>query len=160
SGFDPAIVLPDAPRESTAKALTWAAFVGCGQTCVAVKRVYVVGDPAPWAEALAARARALRVGDPASPAVDIGPMLSAAARERFHRMVKSAVEAGGVALCGGALLPGPGWFYPPTVVLAGSPEPEDALAGAFGPVILVRGFGDPRAAVDAANRSEFALAAS
>ena len=55
SGFDPAIVLPDAPREATLRALTWAAFVGSGQTCVAVKRVYVVGDPGPWAEALAGR---------------------------------------------------------------------------------------------------------
>jgi acyl-CoA reductase-like NAD-dependent aldehyde dehydrogenase len=45
-------------------------------------------------------------------------------------------------------------------VLAGSPEPEDALAGAFGPVVVVRGFADPRSAVDAANRSDFALAAS
>src|SRR5205085_1352966 len=64
SGFDPAIVLPDAPRESTARALTWSAFVGSGQTCVAVKRVYVVGEAAPWAEPIADRARALRVGDP------------------------------------------------------------------------------------------------
>ena len=65
SGFDAAIVLPDAPLDATARALAWASFVGAGQTCVAVKRVYVVGDPAPWADALAARARALRVGDPA-----------------------------------------------------------------------------------------------
>ena len=47
SGFDAAIVLADAPRESTVRALTWGAFVGSGQTCVAVKRVYVVGDAAP-----------------------------------------------------------------------------------------------------------------
>ncbi len=73
SGFDPAIVLPDAPRQSTVRALTWAAFVGCGQTCVAVKRVYVVGDPGPWAEAFAAQARALKVGDPARPETDVGP---------------------------------------------------------------------------------------
>ena len=38
------------------RALSWAAFVGCGQTCVAVKRVYVVGDAGPWAEAFAAQA--------------------------------------------------------------------------------------------------------
>src|SRR5262249_31790849 len=48
SGFDPAVVLADAPPESTVRCLTWAAYVGCGQTCVAVKRVYVVGDPRPW----------------------------------------------------------------------------------------------------------------
>src|SRR5581483_7383099 len=64
SGFDPAIVLPDAPVKSTAKALAWGAFVGCGQACVAVKRVIVVGDPAPWASALGAWAERLRPGDP------------------------------------------------------------------------------------------------
>ena len=64
SGFDPAIILPDAPRGARSRALSWAAFVGCGQTCVAVKRVYVVGDAGPWAEAFAAQAKALKVGDP------------------------------------------------------------------------------------------------
>ena len=88
SGFDPAIILDDAPMESTVRALTWGAFVGCGQTCVAVKRVFVVGDAAPWAEAIAASARALQVGDPARPGIDVGPMISAGARERFHRTVR------------------------------------------------------------------------
>ena len=50
SGFDAAIVLPDAPLEATARALTWASFVGAGQTCVAVKRVYVVGVRPPGPE--------------------------------------------------------------------------------------------------------------
>jgi acyl-CoA reductase-like NAD-dependent aldehyde dehydrogenase len=160
SGFDPAIVLSDAPRESSVRALTWAAFVGCGQTCVAVKRVYVVGDPVPWAEALAAAARALRVGSPAAAEVDVGPMISAAARERFHRLIQTSVGRGALVLAGGAPLPGPGWFYPPTVLLAESDEAEDALAGSFGPVVVVRGVRDPQAAIDAANRSPFALAAS
>jgi acyl-CoA reductase-like NAD-dependent aldehyde dehydrogenase len=160
SGFDAAVVLPDAPLGPTARALAWGAFVGCGQTCVAVKRVLVVGDPAPWAEALAGQARALRVGDPASPAGDVGPMISEAARERFHRMVLAAVEAGARVLAGGAPLPGLGWFYAPTVLSADSAEAEAALAGAFGPVVLVRGFADPDAAVAAANASPYGLAAS
>src|SRR5262249_13324210 len=57
-------------------------------------------------------------------------------------------------------LDGPGHFYPPTVLIAHTPEAEDALAGAFGPVVVVRGVSDPRAAVEAVNRSPFALAAS
>ena len=80
SGFDPAIVLRDAPIENTIRALTWASFVGCGQTCVGVKRVYIVGEAEPWAEALATASRGLRIGDPASPGVNIGPMISAGAR--------------------------------------------------------------------------------
>ncbi len=124
SGFDPAIVLEDAPRESTIRALAWASFVGCGQTCVAVKRIYVVGDPAPWADALASAARALRVGDPATPGVDVGPMISDGARERFHATIRAAIDAGASVLAGGDRLDGPGSFYPPTVLLAHSRAPK------------------------------------
>jgi acyl-CoA reductase-like NAD-dependent aldehyde dehydrogenase len=160
SGFDPAIILADAPRKSTVRALTWAAFVGCGQTCVAVKRVYTVGDARSWAEAFAAQAKALKVGDPLREENDIGPMITAAARDRFDRMIKSAVNAGARVLAGGTPLSGPGWFYAPTVLEATTPEPEEALAGAFGPVVVVRGVADSSAAVAAVNASRFALAAS
>jgi acyl-CoA reductase-like NAD-dependent aldehyde dehydrogenase len=160
SGFDPAIILPDAPMASTVRCLTWGAFVGCGQTCVAVKRVIVVGDPGPWADALAVAARALRVGDPASPGIDMGPMISSRARERLHAMIRAAVSQGATLLTGGHPLHEEGSFYPPTVLLADSDDAEDALAGAFGPVVIVRGVATNDAAVCAANRSSFALAAS
>jgi acyl-CoA reductase-like NAD-dependent aldehyde dehydrogenase len=160
SGFDPAVVLPGAPRETTVQALTWGAFVGSGQACVAVKRVYVVGDAAPWAQALAAAARALRVGNPAAGPVDCGPMISESARARFHRTIQATIDAGAQRLAGGTLLPGPGWFYPPTVLLADAPGPESVLAGAFGPVVLVRGVASADAAVAAANAGAFGLAAS
>ncbi len=160
SGFDAAIIMSDAPLESTASALTWAAFVGCGQTCVAVKRVYTIGDVRPWAEAFAARASALKLGDPACESTDIGPLISERARERFDAMIQNAVRAGARVLAGGRSLDGPGWFYTPTVLQAESSEPEAALAGAFGPVILIRGVADDRAAIAAANGSDFALGAS
>jgi acyl-CoA reductase-like NAD-dependent aldehyde dehydrogenase len=160
SGFDPAIVLNDAPLDATVRCLTWAAYVGCGQTCVAVKRVIVVGDPRQWAEALAASARALRVGDPSGPGTDIGPLISPRARHRLHAMVEEAVARGAAVLAGGRPLEESGSFYPPTVLLSGSPDAEDALAGAFGPVVVVRGAATTAEAVEAANRSDYALAAS
>ena len=160
SGFDPAIVLADAPLELTVRCLTWAAFVGCGQTCVAVKRVYVVGDPTPWADALAAAARALRVGDPAAGATDVGPMISSKGRERFHGMIEEARARGATVLAGGRPIGDEGSFYPPTVLQSDSSHAEDALAGAFGPLVIVRGFAREADAVEAANRGDFALAAS
>ncbi len=161
SGFDPAIVLPDAPRGSTVKALTWSAYVGCGQTCVAVKRVYVVGDPSPWVDALASSARALRVGDPMSPGVDVGPMISSRARDRLRSMIAASIAAGGRLHAGGELVVNPaGAYLSPAVVEAEVDAAEDALAGAFGPVVVVRGFADEESAIAAANRSPFALAAS
>jgi succinate-semialdehyde dehydrogenase/glutarate-semialdehyde dehydrogenase len=75
-------------------------------------------------------------------------------------MITSGVNAGAQVLAGGTSLSGPGWLYAPTVLEAMTPEPEEALAGAFGPVVLVRGVADSSAAVAAANASRFALAAS
>jgi acyl-CoA reductase-like NAD-dependent aldehyde dehydrogenase len=160
SGFDAAIVGTDAPLESTADALAWAAFVGAGQTCVAAKRVLVIGDPLPWAEALAKRARELRVGDPARGDIDVGPMISESARARFDASIRRAEAAGARLLAGGRPLDGPGWFYVPTVLLAHDAEPESKLAGCFGPVVVVRGVASGDEAVAAANASPYGLAAS
>ncbi len=160
SGFDAAIVLHDAPLQSTADALSWAAFVGAGQTCVAVKRVYVVGDASPWVEALATRAKALRVGDPATGDVDLGPMISEAARSRFDASIHAAEAEGAQIMTGGHPVDGPGWFYQPTVLHADGPDPEARLAGCFGPVVIVRGVATADLAVIAANASPFGLAAS
>ncbi len=160
SGYDPAIVLPDSPIETTTRALAWASFVGAGQTCVAVKRVYIVGEDRPWANALASLARNLRVGNPARPDVDLGPMISERARESFHRSIESAVCAGAEMLAGGSMLDGPGWFYRPTVLRATDDRPERILEGVFGPVVVVRGVRDDNSAVQAANSTVYGLAAS
>lgn len=165
SGYDAAIVLPDAPFAKTVKPLAWASFVNAGQTCIAVKRAYIVGDEFEgrrWAEAIAAEAASLRVGDPATGAVDVGPMVSPSARSRFDGYVQKAVSAGATVLAGGRPREGSGAFYPPTVLLA-DPEnsaPDTALAGSFGPVVLVRALPTEDAAVAAANAGEFGLAAS
>ena len=160
SGFDPAIVLADADIASSARSLAWGAFTGAGQTCVAVKRIYVVGDARRWAEALSSEAHSLRVGDPSSERIDVGPMISKAARERFHGQVRSAIQAGAKILAGAAPIDRPGWFYAPTVLLAQDRRPEEALAGCFGPIAVVRGVATADEAVSEANASVHALAAS
>lgn len=160
SGFDAAIILPDAPLESTIRALTWAAFVGAGQTCVAVKRAYVVGDPTPWAKALGESANQLRVGDPSSAGIDVGPLISVEARDRFHSTIERAIQAGAKVLEGGRPIEGVGSFYSPTVLISEGPEVEAILAGCFGPVVLVRGFPDVDSAVESANAGPFGLSGS
>ncbi len=160
SGYDPAIILPDAPLAATVRALLWGAFVGCGQTCIAVKRALVVGDPEPWARALAEAAGRLTVGDPSLPRVDVGPMIDARARDGFDAMIRAAVAAGAEVMAGGRPIDGDGSFYEPTVLLARTVESERALEGAFGPVVLVRGVADVDEAVAAADSSRLALAAS
>lgn len=161
SGYDAAIVLPDAPMAATVPGLAWAAFVNAGQTCIAVKRVFVVGDARPWAEALAAAASALRVGDPAGD-MDVGPLISVTARDRFDGFIRAAVAAGARTLAGGRAIDGAGAFYAPTVLLAdpANREAEAALAGSFGPVVLVQGMPNAETAIAAVNASEYGLAAS
>jgi len=160
SGFDPAVILPDAPLETTVRTIVWASMVGCGQTCVAVKRALIVGDPTPWVEAFAAVIHALRVGDPARPGVDVGPLIHPSARDRFDETIRSAVRAGAEIVAGGRPIDGPGAFYEPTLLLARDGEPEKVLEGVFGPVLLIRGLPDVEAAVEAANSGRMALAAS
>jgi acyl-CoA reductase-like NAD-dependent aldehyde dehydrogenase len=75
-------------------------------------------------------------------------------------MIEEAVARGATVLAGGRPIGDDGSFYPPTVLMAGSPGQEDALAGAFGPLIVVRGFADQETAISAANCGPFALAAS
>lgn len=160
SGFDPAIVLPEASLDTSAGPLAWGAFVGAGQTCVAVKRLYVVGDPAPWADRLAEIAQSLRVGDPGSSEVDLGPMIHRDARDRFDRTIHEAEAAGARILGGGRPIAGSGAFYPPTVLLADDGRAEKVLAGCFGPAVIVRGVPDVESAIAAANGSPFGLSAS
>lgn len=160
SGFDPAIVLPDAPFEATVKALTWGIFLNAGQTCVGIKRIYVVGDPTRWAEALATAARALRIGDPANEDIDLGPLISNAARDRFEGFIRAAIDAGAKLITGGEPIEGVGSFHAPTVLTAYDAAPETRLAGVFGPVVIVRGLPDVASAIAAANASEYGLAAS
>ena len=160
SGFDAAIVLPGASVEKTLAPLVWGAYVGAGQTCISIKRVYVVGNAEPWAMGLAESADRLRVGDPRESEVDLGPLISEQARERFHARIQRAIEAGAKLLAGGRFADGPGWFYRPTVLQVESAEAENLLAGVFGPVIAVRRFETVESAIEATNASEYGLAAS
>ena len=160
SGFDAAIVLPDASIEKTLDPILWGAYVGSGQTCVSIKRVYIVGDIEPWASRLAERAESLRVGDPRNAEVDLGPLISEQARSRFHSRIQAAIDAGAKLLAGGRNGEGPGWFYRPTVLQVDTDAAENVLAGVFGPVIAVRRFDTAEAAIEAANVSDFGLAAS
>jgi acyl-CoA reductase-like NAD-dependent aldehyde dehydrogenase len=108
----------------------------------------------------AAAAPRLRLGKPEDDLVDIGPLISEPARDRFQRTIDATIDAGAQLLCGGSKPPGRGWFYPPTVLLSETSQPEAVLAGAFGPVVLVRGVKSDDAAVAACNASPFGLSAS
>jgi acyl-CoA reductase-like NAD-dependent aldehyde dehydrogenase len=160
-GKDPAIVCRDADLDRAARGLVWGAFMNAGQTCVSVERVYV---EAPVAEAfvakLLAETRQIRVGDPLAGEVDMGPMTLARQRDLVEEHVADAVERGARVLTGGERLPGPGFFYPPTILMDVDHTMRVMREETFGPVLPIMTVADIDTAVRLANDSEYGLTAS
>jgi succinate-semialdehyde dehydrogenase/glutarate-semialdehyde dehydrogenase len=115
------------------------AFAGAGQSCGSVERVHVHRSLAEaFTDALAARARTLRVGPGMDPDTELGPLIDADHRLWVHRQVQDAVYDGAELHAGGESLTRPGFFYPPTVL---SGAPDDALVHCGetrGPVAAIR----------------------
>jgi acyl-CoA reductase-like NAD-dependent aldehyde dehydrogenase len=156
-GQNPAIVLPDADLKVAAASIAAAAAGFAGQKCTATKRVIVVGDPAPFTEALIAAVEAMIVGDPADADVSVGPLIGAAARDRVLAATASARAAGGRVVTGGSTIEGAGWFVAPTVV---DSLPADHLLECdevFGPICAVSSVPSLAAAIERANSVRYGL---
>jgi acyl-CoA reductase-like NAD-dependent aldehyde dehydrogenase len=128
-----------------------------GQSCIAVQRVYV---PSAlyygFLGRLTAAAEHLRTGDPADPAVEVGPMISEDAAKRVEAWVDEAVAAGATVEVGGKR---DGATYPPTV-LTGVPGDAKVVADeVFGPVLVVDRVADDAAGLAAINNSAYGLQA-
>jgi acyl-CoA reductase-like NAD-dependent aldehyde dehydrogenase len=159
-GKTPVLVFEDAPLDEAVAGCLFAAFVAAGQTCVSGARILVArAIYEPFLAALVARVRALRVGDPADPATDVGPVISAASRDRCRGHVETALSEGARLVAGGRPLDGPGHFVDPTVFADVTPSMRLFREEVFGPVLAVTPFDDEADAVRLANDGEFALGA-
>jgi acyl-CoA reductase-like NAD-dependent aldehyde dehydrogenase len=141
--------------------VVWGALSNCGQNCGAIERVYVEESIASrFIERLLFEVDRLKVGNALSEEVDIGPLISAQRREEVHSQVKEAIDAGGRLLRGGEIPEGPGYFYPPTVLL-GPPESCRVMREeTLGPVIPIVVVESVERAILLANDNEYALTAS
>lgn len=155
-GQNPSIVLPDADLATAAAHIANAAFGFAGQKCTATKRVIVVGDPAPFTDALVAAAEKLGLGDPADAATVVGPVIEESARER----VVSAAAAEGRVLTGGAATGADGWFVGPTLVDGLGPDAHLLREEVFGPIAAMVSVPDLDAAITAANDVRYGLTAA
>jgi acyl-CoA reductase-like NAD-dependent aldehyde dehydrogenase len=160
-GSDPLIVDGDVDPYWAAEQVAVGAFSNAGQICTAVERVYAHrAVAAALLEALVDRARELRLGPGTDPKTQLGPLVDLAHRDHVHGQVTEAVHRGARLLCGGAVPPGPGSFYPPTV-LADCAEDmavmREETFGPVAPVVVVDSFGEGLAR---ACRSPYGLAAT
>ena len=159
-GNDPAIVLPDVDVDRVVNKLFWGAFYRSGQICAAIKRLYVHEDVYDrLVGAMAKVAQAAVVGDPFDPKVTMGPLSNRPQYERVRALVDSAVAAGGKVV-GGQAIPGPGYFYSPTLVTDVGPDVALVAQEQFGPVLPVMRFKEVADAVRAANATPFGLGGS
>lgn len=160
-GSDPFIVLADADLEAAADIAVLSRTINAGQSCIAAKRILI---EAPVYDAflgmLKERLVKLTVGDPNAAATDIGPIAREDLREGLHRQVTETVEAGAECLLGGALPDGPGYFYPPTLLAAVTPEMCAFREETFGPVMVVTRAKDAEHALELANETPYGLGAA
>ncbi|OBI17773.1 succinate-semialdehyde dehydrogenase [Mycobacterium sp. E2327] len=152
-GNDALIVDADVDPRWAAGQAALGAFANAGQICVSVERVYVVQPIADeFVDALVDEALAW--------AERIGPLVDQGHREHVHAHVEDAVRRGAHVLAGGEPRPGPGSFYPPTVLTDCAPDMLVLREETFGPIAPVRMVPDFAAALAEAADDRFGLAAT
>ena len=160
-GSDPFIVLEDADLDNAVKVAVQSRFLNAGQSCIAAKRFIVVEAVVDdFVASFKQGAEQLRLGDPAKEETTLAPMARGDLRDELHKQVQASLARGAVLSCGGAALPGAGFYYAATLldhVAPGMPAHDEEL---FGPVAAVIRARDERDALRIANASRFGLGGS
>ncbi|UGS36143.1 Betaine aldehyde dehydrogenase [Capillimicrobium parvum] len=165
-GKTPVLVFDDAGVEEAARGCAFAAFIAAGQTCVCGSRILVQESMYDaFVSALVEQTGAIGIGDPADRATQMGPLISAAARDRSAAYTAIARDEGATILTGGAppRLDAPfdrGFFFAPTIVGNATNGMRCAQEEIFGPVIVVATFRDEADAIRQANDIPFGLGAA
>lgn len=161
-GKSAAVLLDDAPVEDFLRSIPFVALANNGQTCVNNTRILVPRHRYDAVlDAVTAAVAGMSVGDPTDPATNIGPVVSAGARDRIEGYIASGRQQGARTTTGGgrpASHPR-GWYVEPTVFGDVEPDMRIAREEIFGPVLAVLPYdGGDEGAAAAANDSEYGLA--
>jgi malonate-semialdehyde dehydrogenase (acetylating)/methylmalonate-semialdehyde dehydrogenase len=137
-----AVVLPDADLDAAADHLVAAAYGSAGERCMAISVAVAVGEAAdPLVEALERRARGVRVGAGTDPASEMGPVVTAQAKERIEQIIGTAPEQGGRLVVDGRGHAvdghGDGFWVGPTLIDGVEPDMSAYREEIFGPVLSV-----------------------
>jgi acyl-CoA reductase-like NAD-dependent aldehyde dehydrogenase len=160
-GNDAAIVLPGTDIDAVAEGIFQTAFLNMGQTCAALKRLYVHDSQYDaLCDKLASIAREQVVGDGLAEGTTFGPVQNANQFRIISELVEDARANGGRILSGGAPLDGKGYFYPPTIVADVSNGVRLVDEEQFGPALPVIRYSSIEEAVRLANDCPFGLGGS
>jgi aldehyde dehydrogenase (NAD+) len=162
-GKSAAIVLDDAPLESTIAGLVPAILMNNGQACVAQTRVLVSNRRyGEFVDALAQAFRDAAVGDPMDPNTVVGPLVSSRQRDRVEGYLRIGREEGARVVCGGGRPRhlAKGWYVEPTVFADVDNRMRIAQEEIFGPVAAVIPYETEEDAVRIANESDYGLSGS
>jgi acyl-CoA reductase-like NAD-dependent aldehyde dehydrogenase len=160
-GSDPFIVCEDADIEKASNGAVKGRFINCGQSCIASKRFIVVKNIAnEFIEKFVQKTERLKVGNPLSDDIDIGPLVNASGLKNIDSQVKDSVKEGAEVLTGGEKTGSKGYFYKPTVLKNVTPNMRIAEEEVFGPVAPIIVAGDEVEAIKLANDSQYGLGAS
>lgn len=165
-GNDAAIIAPDMTvSDQLVEQLVAATYTTGGQVCMAIKRLYAPhGRVDELAEAVLARCEREVIGDGLAEEVTLGPLHTAAGRDRVDALVKDAAAQGATVRTSGRIREADadagGYFVLPTVVTDVAPDSALASEEQFGPVLPIFGYDTIDDAVTAANATDFGLTAS
>jgi succinate-semialdehyde dehydrogenase/glutarate-semialdehyde dehydrogenase len=161
-GNAPVLVYADADVKKAAQEIADLKFANAGQICVSPNRIFahesVIDE---FVGAAAGVARGIRLGSGLGVEADMGPMISAEARQRVAGLVKDAIASGAELVTGGRIPDGfgKGYWYEPTILTGVTPDMRVAREEIFGPVMPVIAFSDDDDVVAMANDTEYGLAA-
>ena len=157
------MIFDDMDLDRAVNGAAFAAFIAAGQTCVCGARILVqrtIYDR--FLAKFRTKVEAIRVGDPADPRTQLGPVISARSRDRILAMLDRARQAGAKLLAGGgrAAVAGDGYYLQATALYDVDPASEIGQQEVFGPVTVIIPFDTEADALRIANATEFGLAAS
>jgi len=161
-GSDPLIILEDAPFETTVDNVIWGRMNNTGQSCVASKRVIVVGRERGerFLNAIRDRMAALKAGDPMDAATTLGPLSSESAVKGLLKQIEEAKAGGATVAFGGRRIDRPGFYLEATILTDIGPDNPIYLQELFGPVLSFYVVDDEQDAIKLANAVPYGLGGS
>jgi aminobutyraldehyde dehydrogenase len=161
-GKAPVIVFDDANLEEAVAGIRAFGYYNAGQDCTAACRIYAQNKKYDnFVADLASAVSTIKFGTQDEEGVELGPLVSAAQRDRVAGFVDRARTQKNIEIvAGGKPGSGGGFFYEPTVIAGASQDDEVVRKEVFGPVVSVTPFSDIDQAIAFANDSDYGLASS